>query len=314
MKKIMYFVSVCFLMVTSINSSAALINCREMNKMVTIKECNAFKNEKRDKERAAKLEERKQKDAARAAKGEQERAIQMEERKKRDAEREEQRAKQREEQQAKEAQELDQRKLRDTEKAAKKEQEMLAREEAQKKRDAERVKQRENKKTLETKKTDNSSASDKSANKTDQSIPNFNAKVDSFVNNWNSKPVDYDGAYGFQCVDLMRRYASDVLNMNNQFPAGNAYNIFNGMQSNKNLRKVYFGQGDFPEKGDVIFWDSKIYGPAGHVSIVISSSSASFISLDQNFCKGALGNGAGDCAPRKVRHDYSGVLGWIATN
>lgn len=139
------------------------------------------------------------------------------------------------------------------------------------------------------------------------------AKVDSFVTKWTGKPVDFDGAYGYQCVDLMRRYATDILGLNSELPTGNAYDIFAKTTSSKFL-KIYNTPTGIPAKGDIIFWNkASANGNAGHVAIFISGNTSSFTSFDQNLCSNS-GSGVGTCAPRLVTHDYvssGGVVGWL---
>lgn len=139
------------------------------------------------------------------------------------------------------------------------------------------------------------------------------AKVDSFVAKWTGKPTDFDGKYGYQCVDLMRRYATDVLGLNAELPAGDAYDIFAKTTSSKFV-KIYKTPSGVPAKGDIIFWKkASANGNSGHVAIFVSGSTSTFTSFDQNFCTSS-GSGVGNCAPRLVSHDYvssGGVAGWL---
>src|SRR5574344_661086 len=38
-------------------------------------------------------------------------------------------------------------------------------------------------------------------------------KIDEFITKYSGKKVDFDGAYGAQCVDLFRQYCKDVLGL-----------------------------------------------------------------------------------------------------
>jgi CHAP domain len=147
-------------------------------------------------------------------------------------------------------------------------------------------------------------------------------KVDAFVSQWTGVPVDFDQAYGFQCVDLVRRYATDVLDLNEEIPEGNAYSIF-VKTSSPRFQKVTLPpspNGDNsslleqvppPAKGTIIFWrEAKENGGAGHVAIVVSATPKSFTSFDQNYCADS-GSGLGKCAPRLVEHTYQNIAGWL---
>lgn len=138
------------------------------------------------------------------------------------------------------------------------------------------------------------------------------AKLDSFIARWKGQPTDFDGAYGYQCVDLMRRYAEDVLGLNAELPKGNAYSIFDNANSSK-FEKIFNKANNIPLKGDIIFWkEAASNGNAGHVAIFIKGDVKSFASFDQNYCKAGDGSGKGDCAPRTVTHKYTeGVVGWL---
>ena len=35
--------------------------------------------------------------------------------------------------------------------------------------------------------------------------------LDEHIAKWQGKPIDFDGAYGFQCMDLMHQYVYEVL-------------------------------------------------------------------------------------------------------
>lgn len=146
----------------------------------------------------------------------------------------------------------------------------------------------------------------------------LSAKVDLFVTKWKGKGTDFDGSYGFQCVDLMRRYAEDVLGLSNggksELPAGNAYDIFANTNSSK-FTKVYNSATAVPQKGDIVFWNkSSANGYAGHVAIFISGNAQSFTSIDQNWVNPSTTKGS---VAAIVTHNYTsagGVAGWLHPN
>jgi CHAP domain len=131
---------------------------------------------------------------------------------------------------------------------------------------------------------------------------------DEFVTKYNGKYVDYDGVYGFQCVDLMRQKVKEVdgLLPYTAIPTrGNAKDIFKNFQENQYYQKIKNGLNNIPLKGDIIFWDFYPFqiGWEGHVAIVSNAWLMGLISFDQhygnpNFC-------------RYVNHNYKGCLGWL---
>jgi hypothetical protein len=135
--------------------------------------------------------------------------------------------------------------------------------------------------------------------------------LDTFITRWLGNPVDFDRSYGFQCVDLMHRYAVDVLDLNSSLPRGNAYDVF-ANASSPNFVKVINSPSAVPNRGDIIFWNKlPSNGNAGHVAIFIEGDTNQFTSFDQNYCSDS-GSGKGNCAPRKVQHNYTGVAGWLS--
>lgn len=49
---------------------------------------------------------------------------------------------------------------------------------------------------------------------------------DKFIQKYNGKEIDYDGAYGVQCVDLIKQYIKDVIGIEPQ-AIGNAEAYWN---------------------------------------------------------------------------------------
>ncbi|MDO4714641.1 MAG: hypothetical protein Q4B28_08685 [bacterium] len=55
----------------------------------------------------------------------------------------------------------------------------------------------------------------------------MNRPYTDFRNHWLGKRIDYDEAYGFQCVDLAKLYADQVLGMGKIGKLGNAKEVPN---------------------------------------------------------------------------------------
>ena len=63
-----------------------------------------------------------------------------------------------------------------------------------------------------------------------------------FINKYNGKYLDYDGWYGFQCVDLMRAYTKEVHEFSPYIAIptrGNAKDIFINFKENKYYKKIF---------------------------------------------------------------------------
>jgi hypothetical protein len=103
------------------------------------------------------------------------------------------------------------------------------------------------------------------------------AKVDAFVAKYNNKFVDYDGAYGAQCVDLFNFYNRDVVGAG-FVRVDYAYQLYAAAPSSKYEKLPASAT---PRKGDVAIWSSSLPGSgnAGHVGIVLSQPNSSTIQV-----------------------------------
>lgn len=103
------------------------------------------------------------------------------------------------------------------------------------------------------------------------------AKVDAFVTKWRGKAMDYDGAYGTQCVDLFNYYSRDVVKASFA-PVGSAYQLYSIYDSSKYTR---LSASTTPIKGDVAVWSSALSGSGGHghVAVVLSQVNSSTLQV-----------------------------------
>lgn len=97
-----------------------------------------------------------------------------------------------------------------------------------------------------------------------------------FIVNNIGKKVDFDGAFGAQCVDLFRKYCSDVLEIK-QCPS------VEGAKDLWEERGVLKQSKDSLAPGDVLIYDKTENNPYGHVCILVSLlDSDTFIVFEQN--------------------------------
>lgn len=130
---------------------------------------------------------------------------------------------------------------------------------------------------------------------------------DQFITKYNGKGIDFDGYYGFQCMDLMHQYIKDVLGQADpnilRSPTANlVYKNFPNVGGSSLFAKINNTPTGVPQKGDILFWGTGL-GPAGHVAIYISGDVNKFKSFDQNFPVGSLSH--------TQAHDYKAMLGWL---
>ena len=104
-----------------------------------------------------------------------------------------------------------------------------------------------------------------------------------FVTKYLGKQVDYDKAYGPQCVDLYRQYCSDMGIPHTGTVEGAKDLYFN---FSLNDEKKYFERKSswFMAPGDVAIWDATSTNKYGHVAIVImvDNKNKELLVLEQN--------------------------------
>ena len=123
--------------------------------------------------------------------------------------------------------------------------------------------------------------------------------LDQFTAKFNNKAVDFDGAYGAQCVDLVQFYNRDVVG-GARF-SGNAKDLFGQLPDKYTwVRNSLFG---VPPAGAVLVWGSSVGGGYGDVAIAQPGSNTwSINAFGQNFPY--------NTPSRFQKRNYSGIIGW----
>jgi hypothetical protein len=131
-----------------------------------------------------------------------------------------------------------------------------------------------------------------------------------FLDKWNGQPVDFDGHYGNQCVDLYRKYCEEVLKIPQSPPVAYASQIWDTYLKEFFTAILNTPEG-IPTYGDIMIWE----GDPGHVSLFIEGTTGSFRSFDVNWPKEGYtdsnGNFIGTGVCHVQGHTYSNVLGWL---
>ena len=105
-----------------------------------------------------------------------------------------------------------------------------------------------------------------------------------FIKKYNGKKVDFDGAFGAQCVDLFRQYNKEVWGNPHTGAVEGAKDLIlnydNLPLEQKHLEKIprYF----FPKVGDVAVWGASSNNKYGHVAIVVYTEDNNLIVFEQN--------------------------------
>ena len=123
---------------------------------------------------------------------------------------------------------------------------------------------------------------------------------DEFVKKYNGKAIDYDHAYGVQCVDLAKLYIDKVLELQPQ-SIGNAeayWNRYNELPYLKNnFDRIANTPTFIPQKGDLVVWGLK-HGKYGHIAVADGVGNTTyFYSYDENW--GGKGQGM-----TRIKHTY----------
>ena len=126
--------------------------------------------------------------------------------------------------------------------------------------------------------------------------------IDEFFKKYNNQGIDYDGYYGFQCMDLYQQYNKDVIGA--PHIPDNASGVWTSYPKDF-YEKVENTPNNFPLKGDVVIWNNNVGGGFGHIAVATGNETGStmFESFDQNWPPGTK------C--HYQRHVFTNVIGWL---
>ena len=128
---------------------------------------------------------------------------------------------------------------------------------------------------------------------------------DAFIAKWTGKPVDFDGVYPSQCMDLMHQYVYDVLGLTDRkllaHPA--AYQVYTEFTETQYFDKIANTPTGIPQKGDIVLFNKTPSNPYGHVCVFVEGDANKFKSFDANYPTGSL--------PHVQDHTYGYCLGWL---
>ena len=142
---------------------------------------------------------------------------------------------------------------------------------------------------------------------------------DDAIVQWTNKYKDFDGAYGYQCMDLMHFYIRDCLGL--QDPAVLAaptaidvWDHFSTITGHNFFDQIPNSATGIPQKGDIIFWGAP-YGKyinnlgkivyAGHVGMGTLSDISILRAFEQNNPDGSA------CHVQSHYDNYNGCRGWL---
>lgn len=106
--------------------------------------------------------------------------------------------------------------------------------------------------------------------------------LNEFVKKYNGLSVDFDHAYGSQCVDLFRQYSKDVNGTPHTGAVEGAKDLFLNYDRLPEEKKWYKKVTSSYRAGDVLVWDKTSTNKYGHVAIMLGKLDDDFIVFEQN--------------------------------
>lgn len=107
-----------------------------------------------------------------------------------------------------------------------------------------------------------------------------------FVQKYNGKAIDFDKAYGAQCVDVFRQYCKDVLNIEHTGGVNGAKDLyldyFKMSKEQKYFMLVDEKKRPKYKEGDTLVWNSTKTNQYGHVAILLAEMSGDVLVFEQN--------------------------------
>lgn len=103
------------------------------------------------------------------------------------------------------------------------------------------------------------------------------AEARQWIMSKENQSLDYDGAYGAQCVDLIKYYYVEFFGLSQPFGNGKDY-ATNTIPTN--WSRIEYTPGFVPETGDIAVWTTN--STYGHVAIVLDGDKDGFNALNQN--------------------------------
>jgi len=143
--------------------------------------------------------------------------------------------------------------------------------------------------------------------------------LQEFVDKYKGKPVDFDGQYGAQCVDLVRRYIKEVWELPRQ-PEGviGAEEFYFKHESRPIQRGLcrctgYYAADCPPPAGSVVVFKAHPGNRYGHIAICLSADASGMDVFEQDGIANerALKEGRPQEGAKISRWSYNRLAGWL---
>lgn len=124
-----------------------------------------------------------------------------------------------------------------------------------------------------------------------------------FKSKWLGKGINYDGAYGNQCMDVYRMYVKEVLGCPQSPPVQGAKDVWSTYLP-EYFERIANSPTGVPQQGDIVIWGMN---PYGHIAICDKAATSTLTCFEQNWKEG---DGSGVTEIR-LHGNYNNVLGWL---
>lgn len=136
--------------------------------------------------------------------------------------------------------------------------------------------------------------------------------IQKYIDLVKGRGIDWDGAFGNQCMDLYRHYNNWLGVPKQSMPVRGAADVWDTYLTEYYDRFV--NTPDFlPKPGDIVIWSKNVGSGFGHIAIFVTGDLMKFTSLDQNWpSEGYTDNKGNFIGTGKVHlqeHTYNNVLG-----
>lgn len=144
-------------------------------------------------------------------------------------------------------------------------------------------------------------------------------KLSEFVEKYKGKPVDFDGQYGAQCVDLARQYFKEVWNIPRQPEGVIGAQDFFFKHDSRPIQREYLSCIAFqnletqPPVGSVVIFKSSGANQYGHIAICLESDENWLTVFEQDGIANAkaLEEGKPQKGAYISKWGYERLIGWL---
>jgi hypothetical protein len=142
--------------------------------------------------------------------------------------------------------------------------------------------------------------------------------LQEFIDKYKGKPVDFDGAFGAQCVDLVRQYFKEVWGLPKQPESVIGAQDFFFKHESRPIQQQYCNCTAFdgslqPPKGSVLIFKSTGSNEYGHIAICVATDTLGVNVMEQDGIANekALKEGREQKGAYIGHWNYDRLVGWL---